>query len=122
MKIKLFLTFGLMFFLAIPSIGKATDITLLCVGEEQGMLGNWKKISSLITIKNGRFECKDTKQRKYGCILTSGPVKMADDYIYLLDSGKNSIDRTSGQFVYSDTLKAYTKSVDITCAPKAKMF
>ena len=129
MKHLNFVNIFLLIFLGFSSISKASELMLLCEGKSQDIFGDWKIISSLITIKDDNYSCKDTKKREFGCILVEGPVRMSDEYVFLYDGGTlsddsaSSIDRTTGQFVYSNDIRGLVGSYDIKCTPKkAKLF
>lgn len=115
---------SLLFLFSTTSLSTASPtLTLLCEGEEQSAIfGAWKKISSIITIEDGKFSSEDNLKRQYGSLLTSGKVTFTEEEILLEDGGINRINRTTGYFTYSKKLQAYSKNVNIRCAPQEKLF
>ena len=108
-----------------PSLLSAsTNLNLLCEGKTQKTtFGNWEEVSTLFRIKDGTFKGKDTLGRKFA-LLQSGVVKMTDDEMLFIESGKTfgKIDRTTGQFTFAGGMKKYNKNENIKCNPQKKMF
>ena len=112
----------ILFFVFGTSFSNAsTTLTLLCEGELQ-YFGERLRISTVITIQDDKFKSKDTLNREYGGLLTSGKATFTESEIWLYDSGINKINRTSGQFIFAKELQGPRSNVDIKCEPQKKLF